>query len=85
MARGRPRKYKTKKLSKEAKRKNTKMFVTHEVLYNTSWYQRKTAKRKLRALLENLEGRIIKNLEEQFNECSRSSVSHAGKFAFPLC
>jgi hypothetical protein len=45
MSKGRPRKYRTKKESKLAKKTHTKLFVTFTFCANGSWYERVKVKR----------------------------------------
>jgi len=64
MARGRPRKYRTKKLSKAAKAQNTKLFATSELAVDCRWYERQKLKRLPQSLgpLERLQQTIMKSM-----------------------
>jgi hypothetical protein len=69
MSRGHPRKYRTKRESKAAKKQSTKLLVTFKLSANESWYEREKAKRLYRPTnpLEVLQLDVIENMHHKLD------------------
>ena len=79
MARGRPRKYRTKKLSKAAKAQNTKLFAMPDVAVDCSWYERQKLKRLPQSLgpLESLQRTVMESMRKSWNSEAAPHVGYA--------